>query len=439
MKIKIPINENYAGTIIKIGNIIPLDNCTNVVHTSIFGNSVVISKDTKIGDIGIFFPVETKLSSEYLYNNNLYRINTLNKDTNEKGYFEENGRIRCVKFRGHKSEGLFMPLKSLLFAVSIEELSKIDINITFDELNGIKICEKYIINNLSGFKKDSKNDKVYKKKSKIIENQFRFHQDTAMLGKNMHRIKKDSLVQISSKLHGTSYVVSKILCNKKQKWWEKLLQLPTKIDYEIIYSSRKVIKNDDLNKNYRHYYNEDVWKEISDYLEPYLVNGMTIYGEAVGYTKSGSFIQKGYDYGCSPNEMKVYIYRITLTNNEGKVFEFSAKQVKEWCLKNGLYPMPEYYYGYAYKLFVPCTVEDGFLVYTEDDNDLWQEGLLNKLLTGFNMEKDCELCHNKVPAEGIVLRIEGLDYEAYKLKSFRFRQRETELLDKEELDLESQN
>src|SRR5688572_2243698 len=114
MNLKKPINENYAATMVEIKNIIGLENCDNVVHTSIFGNLVVVGKDTKIGHKGIFFPVETALSHEYLHNNNLYRDNTLNKNINEKGYFEEHGRIKCAKFRGNKSEGLFMPLASLL-------------------------------------------------------------------------------------------------------------------------------------------------------------------------------------------------------------------------------------------------------------------------------------------------------------------------------------
>jgi hypothetical protein len=103
--IKKPINNNYCATVVEIKNIIPIDNCDNVVHTNIFGNSIIVSKDVKIGDIGLFFPLETKLSNDFLKCNNLYRKLELNIDQTKKGYFEENGRIRCVKFRGNKSEG----------------------------------------------------------------------------------------------------------------------------------------------------------------------------------------------------------------------------------------------------------------------------------------------------------------------------------------------
>ena len=47
------------------------------------------------------------------------------------------------------------------------------------------------------------------------------------------------------------------------------------------------------------------------------------------------------------------------------------------------------------------------------------------------------MCANKVPEEGIVLRIEHLEeYEAYKLKSKRFTLMESELQEQEETNLE---
>jgi hypothetical protein len=63
---KHPKNENYCATIVEVKNIIPLVNCDNVVHTNIFGNLVVVSKDTKVGDVGIFFPPETQISKNFL-------------------------------------------------------------------------------------------------------------------------------------------------------------------------------------------------------------------------------------------------------------------------------------------------------------------------------------------------------------------------------------
>lgn len=55
-------------------------------------------------------------------------------------------------------------------------------------------------------------------------------------------------------------------------------------------------------------------------------------------------------------------------------------------------------------------------------------------------EKDCFLCVNRVPEEGIVVRKESLNScDSYKLKSFRFLEKESKELDKGVIDIESEN
>ena len=66
---------------------------------------------------------------------------------------------------------------------------------------------------------------------------------------------------------------------------------------------------------------------------------MTIYAEIAGYLPA---IQKDYDYGCLTGQHKIFVYRITQTNVDGKVYEFSARQVQEWCKLNGLTPVPDF-------------------------------------------------------------------------------------------------
>ena len=49
------------------------------------------------------------------------------------------------------------------------------------------------------------------------------------------------------------------------------------------------------------------------------------------------------------------------------------------------------------------------------------------------------MCNNTVPEEGCVVRIEGLEFEAYKQKSNRFYERETKNLDLGEINIEDEN
>ena len=441
MKIKEPKNQNYAAVVVEIKTIIPLEKCDNVQAAIIMGNQVVVSKDVKVGDIGLYFPLECALSKEYLSNNNLYNKSELNLDNTQKGYFDENGRVRCQRFRGHKSEGLFMPLESLQSFGVLE----LEINTCFDEINGFPICSKYIVkqNRTPGQPGSRKSKTKIKYESKLIENQFRFHDDTAMLYRNLHRITPESLIHISYKMHGTSGISSYILCKKKLNWIEKLLsKLNVNIkteEYDYIYSSRKVIKNEELNPNAQHYYNEDIWGIAHNEVKDFLQKGMTFYYEIVGYLPNGGSIQKDYDYGCSckiipgntpiktVGEHAIYIYRITSTNVDGKVIEFSAKQVQDFCKKNGLNAVPELYYGYAKEFSDERMTKEN-----------WEIKFLDTVKQKYN-EKDCFMCNTKVPEEGCVIRIDGLEFEAYKQKSERFYARETVLLDKGESNIEDEN
>ena len=445
MKLNKPKNENYAAIVVEIKTLVPLENCDNVQAAIILGNQVIVDKSVKIGDVGLYFPLECQLSKEYLSANNLYRKKELNLDQTKAGYFEENGRIRCVKFRGHKSEGLFMPSGSLFF-IGTSGLN-LNLNDCFDELNGIPICKKYYVlkptQSRDAFKQKGKGKQL--RQSKLVENQFRFHQDTSMLYRNLHRIDPDSLISITYKVHGTSGISSYVLCKRKitkrerigaffHNIYTKLVTLgkgryiTLETEYDYLYSSRKVIKNPELNPNAQHYYNEDIWGIAHKELEPYLQKGLSLYYEIVGYLPNGGMIQKDYDYGCEVGEHAIYIYRITQTNADGKVFEFSAKQVQDWCHYKGLKAVPQLYYGYAQG------------VWTEkfENVDEWGDVFLDKIKHDYN-EKDCYICKNKVPEEGCVIRIEGLDFEAYKQKSNRFYELETKNLDKGESNIEDEN
>jgi hypothetical protein len=106
-------NSNYCATVIKIEQTIPLVGCDNVVGVPIFGFQAITSKDIDLSQLYLVFTSETQLSDDYCKSNNLYRKSELNADTSKTGYIEENRRIKAMKFRGHTSSALIMPLASL--------------------------------------------------------------------------------------------------------------------------------------------------------------------------------------------------------------------------------------------------------------------------------------------------------------------------------------
>jgi len=480
-KFKTPKNENYCATVVEITNIVPMftktgEPCSSIQSTTIFGNTVIIGKDTKIGDTGLFFPVETKIANGFLHENSLYRDTKLNKDETHKGLFEENGRIRCQKLQGVYSMGFFCPVDYLQYIYGKVDGVKlnpfalkagsilIQLGDTFDEINEIVICEKYIpkVSRTPGEARNKNMGKV-KRVSKLVDNQFRLHYDTSQLGKNMHCFTPDSLVSITRKLHGTSVIISEVLVKKKLTTWQKIMQFfgadIITTEYGNIYSSRRVVQNqfEEGEKEFNSYYGGsvklNVYKLANDTLKEFLQAGMTVYAEIVGYTTTGGFIQKPFDYGCvHPEELfdkkfivendgmenygkllrngrdgkhsfKIFIYRITYTNVKGEVFEFSAKQVQTWCKLRGLNAVPELYYGKMGDIFPELSTKEH-----------WHENMLEALRNKY-LEVDCEYCKNHVPAEGIVVR-DDISNEAFKYKSKRFLELESKTLDKGEADME---
>lgn len=444
MKLNKPQSSTYCASVVEIDKVYPLEGRDRLQGTRIFGNQVMVSKDIKPGDLGLFFPVETALSSEFLSANNLYKDSTLNKDSKKNGYFEQNGRIRCVKFGGHVSEGIFLEIDCLMsLGVNPTDLKVGD---EFDMIKDTPICTKYIPKNTKtpGQGGKGKKGNQYQKVSKLIPGQFNFHKDTAQLYKNMHELTMNSIISISDKWHGTSAISSRILTKKPLKRSERILKaLGFNIvdkQYDKIFSSRSVVRNDDMNPERQP--KVDMRSIADNLLRPHIEDGMTLYYELVGYEPTGKLVQKNYDYGCvapkNPNDYKegvnykIYIYRITYTNASGTVFEFSALQLQQWCNIRGLRPVKELFYGKVAEL----AFEFPDLIMADEKED-WKPYFLQGLKNRY-LEKDCTECHTKVPAEGVVLRIEGLGIKAFKLKSSRFLQKETKDLDKGIVDTETE-
>lgn len=223
------------------------------------------------------------------------------------------------------------------------------------------INKKYIPKRQQGQGRTPRNNQTKKVKgiSKVIDEQFRFHYDTTLIKKCPNVIHPNDLISITEKIHGTSGISAYVLCKQDLDWKQKIAKWLTGEEfnkYDYLYASRTVIKNQFYNKNVTPgFYGCDVWAEADKIVKPCLSKGMTAYYEIVGFLPNGGYIQKNYDYGCMPpkegeaytpeKHFKVRIYRVTITNVDGVVHEFSAREVQQWCAKVGLTPVEEWYYG----------------------------------------------------------------------------------------------
>lgn len=247
-------------------------------------------------------------------------------------------------------------------------------------------------------------------------------------------------------IHNTSAILANVLCKKEISRWEKIkkffgLKVNDK-EYGNIYSSRSVIKNQYINPNANSFYESDIWGCVNRDFSPYIDKGMTVYGEIVGYLEgSQTMIQAKHDYGCRPGQWKFMPYRITQTDEMGNKTEWDIDKVDEWT-RNLVKEHPELedktmfltilYYGRLGDLYPDLDTEHH-----------WHENLLARMKNDkdkFLMELDEPLCKNKVPREGIVIRIVGDKFaRAWKLKSLRHYGKEAEAHDKGEVDIEEQS
>ena len=459
-------NVNYLAKIVKIDRFKPHTDpeVTRLKCCVIDGFNIICDINSEPG-LYVYFPTACCLNPDFLRYANLYRHPELNASPTEKGMFDDNGRVKAIRLRGELSEGFILPvvvLENYVLSVTNVILTCVEgteFDIVEHEGKTFWINKKYLpkssrIAGATGSRQSK--SKQPKGLDKIIDGQFRFHYDTVLIKKCPNVINPANLISITEKVHGTSGISAYVLCKQPRDWSGKIVawlakyvfkcwlvgDVDYRIDYDYLYSSRTVIKNQFYNKNVTPgFYGVDVWKYADDIIRPVLQQGMTVYYEILGFLPNGGYIQKGYDYGCVPpkegepytygKHFKVFVYRVTLTNPKGNVHEFSAQEVQQWCYNNGLEAVRQLYYGYAFQLYPEIVHEV----------DTWNDSFLQRLANDkdFYMECNSPICINEVPHEGIVIKIENMKSEAFKLKCFRFLDKEGKSLDKGESNIEDEN
>jgi hypothetical protein len=410
-------NANYCATVVRIHNLTDLQGLDNLKGVNAFGYMALVPKTYEVGQLCVLFVAESQLAEDYVKNNNLSRKAELNVDQTQKGYIEENRRVKAVKFRGNVSSALVMPLASLSYiGIDTNEFKEGD---TFTHVNGIEVCCKYVKReNVS----NGKGPKVgpAAKVCRLDKKLFPEHLDTAHYLRNEYLIGDDETVIVTQKLHGTSGRFGYQLCDRKLSFLERCLQrFGFKVqttEYDYFAGSRRVIK-DTQRDGLNHYYKDDIWNTQLEKLVGIIPKGWVIYGEIVGWVGE-SPIQKGYTYAIDKGDFELYIYRISTVNPDGVQCDLTWDQVKEFCVSSGLKHAPEVWRGKK-KDFDPG-------IYT-DKRFVADLGLSQCV----QLDKDCET------DEGICIRVDGLTPKIYKFKSPKFLVHETKIIDTGTVDIET--
>lgn len=390
----------YNAYVTRIKNLRKHPNADRLQLGECFGNTVCVSLEYTDNQLGIYFPCDGQLSVEFAEANNLLRKKD-DAGNNCGGYMDPNKRnVTAIRLRGEKSDGLFLPLTCLETFGDVSTLKEGDVINTF---NGHEICCKYIPRRNHRQGGYSEGNKTRKKKVDVAP-LFAEHADTEQLAYNLGAFKPGDEIEITLKMHGTSQRTGylPVFKNYKRTFKDWLLRREGKPIYDWGYVSgtrRTVLDNYDGG-----YYGSNEFREKhSKTFEGKLWKGETVYYEVVGFTHTGAPImaegnneklgkdfvkQYGktttFSYGCEPFGFKVipsdpkiptttpkvdfttpqsdiYVYRMTITNEDGAVIEYTPDFMRYRCEQMGVKTVPVFVRGYIDKEGI-CTMRtDNYL------------------------------------------------------------------------------
>lgn len=310
----------YCAYVTRIHNLRKHTNADRLLCGECFGNTVIVDLGTDPDQLGVYFPTDGKLGLEFAQKNDLLR----RKDENGApagGYLDpEKRNIKALKLRGEKSDGLFLPLSCLASFTDIKKLQEGD---TISVLNGITICEKYV----PAVKRASERTGYL-----------------PVLQGYKYRNRMEKRLYESRK---TPNVIR-----------SKIKRAPI-YDWGYVTGTRRVVL--DTFDEGGFYGNNAFREKHANVFEGKLHKGETVYYEVVGFTDDGRPImnpgnnsklndkeftkQYGktttFSYGCAPDgkeypKSDLFVYRMTMTNEDGDVVEYPPDFMRYRCEQIGV-------------------------------------------------------------------------------------------------------
>ena len=445
----------YKAYVTTLKNVRPHPNADRMKLADCFGNTICVGLNAAEGDIGIYFPTDGQLSVEYCEYNNLVRKKD-DAGNNIGGYLDPDKRnVKAIKLRGEKSDGIFMPLSSVIYTGI--NLDNLNIGDTIDVLNGHEICKKYIPRSKHRVGHSAEGNRTRKKKVDVAP-LFMEHADTEQLAYNLGAFKAGDEIEITLKMHGTSQRTGYLPVFKgyKRTLWERICRrIGTPIyDWGYVSGTRRTVLEDYEGG----YYGSNEFREKhSKFFEGKLWKGETVYYEVVGFTDTGApimadcnnkklndkeFIKQygettTFSYGCSPSvlvcddtdgrnqkvigQSDMYVYRMTMTNEDGDVVEYTPDFMRYRCEQMGVKCVPVMWKGTIPEYL---QTEDFFC----DDNGDFKDWVIAENAGEWIKNKAEQYYDGPDPVgkthirEGVVVRILNRPkFCAYKHKNFNFK------------------
>lgn len=440
----------YNAIVTRLKNVRDHSNADKVKLATCHGNQVVIGLDNNEGDLGVYFASDGQLSHEFCHANDLYRDVNQNKHPKEKpGMFDLNRRVRAQKFRGEISDGFWVPLEHFSFI----QLNGLDVEgFEFDTWCGVPICSKYINPATVKIARENAGKKTRVAKTSKM---FKEHFDTAHFGRNIHEFEKGQFIIITEKLHGTSGRIGHVQIDRDLSWLEKIAKrFGVKVQetaWKYMNGTRRVVIEESTGGGF---HDPTIRDKAFKLFDDNLRKGETAFFEIVGFESTGAHImpavdtvklgdktftkrygeKMAYSYGCDSTESKVYVYRMTLTTEDGQSIDYSWDDVVKRCNEIGVMHVPHV------KSLTLSEIETEYRDLESisresdvDERDIkdYFEKLVEKLASGASILDDRHI------KEGVCVRIEGgLNNKTFKFKSFEFKALEGIVKDTGVVDME---
>ena len=385
---------SYTGFVCQIKNLRNHPNGDNLYLGECFGNTVAVSRNGYTpGMTGVYFPTDGQLSVEFATKNNLLRLRDENGHSIPGGgYMDPDKRnVTAIKLRGEKSDGLFLPLSCLDYCFEDGAAAHLKIGDTISVVNGHDICTKYIPRSNKRVGRPTNGNRTRKRKVPIAP-LFVEHADTEQLAYNLGAFRAGDEIEITLKMHGTSQRTGflPVFSGYRRTIWDKLFRRDGEpiYTYDIVTGTRRTV----INGEDGGYYGSNAFRmPHSELFRGKLWKGETVYYEVVGFTDAGAPImaecsnkklndkefvkQYGqtttFSYGCTrqpvagmadPNDPNtvfavpqsdIYVYRMTMTNEDGNIVEYTPDFMRYRCEQMGVKTVPVFA-----KVMLPC--EDYF-------------------------------------------------------------------------------
>ena len=355
---------SYTGFVCQIKNLRDHPNADRLYLGECFGNTVAVSKDGYTADmIGVYFPTDGQLSMEFAKQNNLLRLRDENGHSIPGGgYMDPDKRnVTAIKLRCEKSDGLFLPLTCLDYCFEDGATAHLKIGDTIDVVNGHDICTKYIPRNSKRVGRPTDGNRTRKKRVPIAP-LFAEHADTEQLAYNLGAFRSGDEVEITLKMHGTSQRTGflPVFSGYHRTFWDKLFRRDGEpiYTYDIVTGTRRTV----INGEDGGYYGSNAFRmPHSELFRGKLWKGETVYYEVTSYTPDGKPIMANgkvpkeyqsqygkvmeFSYGMEPGQSDMYVYRMTMTNEDGNIVEYTPDFMRYRCEQIGVKTVPVLWKG----------------------------------------------------------------------------------------------